>query len=198
MNRMNSTDQIQTLQQLKSEFDQLWLDIQPHCAICTEPDCMGYINVFPEEEEALLNIGVQTIQINGPTGPIFIDSYPRNEQNEIIVNREKNLCPLRNEKGCCTIHMVRPIVCHLYPVGLETLENGTIAWVLHTDCAYVQAKLELKETELLLEKIRGILGRLSYSLSQLMFLEYKKADSLTQLPDEPNAFIVIKEVKMNG
>lgn len=190
--RLNTT--IDDLKAFKKEIDELWRGIAHSCATCADPDCLGYVWVMPEEEEALLDAGVQTVQINGRTGPIFIDSYDRDDQGRLIVNRSKPNCPYRDKDGRCSVHASRPLVCHLYPLGPETLSDGRVVWSLHTDCSHVRSLTEAGDLELLVSKIRLLLSRMSPALNAEVRKEYRKVDEVSAFPDGPNNFIIIQEM----
>jgi MoaA/NifB/PqqE/SkfB family radical SAM enzyme/Fe-S-cluster containining protein len=188
------TNEIQNIEQLKSEFEKLWTGIEKSCANCSEPDCIGYIWVMPEEEDVFLEAGARTVQINGSNGAIFIDSYPRDQHGALIVNQSKPPCPYRSEDGCCSIHSHRPLVCHLYPLGLETTADGRIVWGLHTDCAHVHSLIDQGHKETIIYKIKEILGRMNSHLRAIILQEYTKVDALSTFPDGVNNYLIVEEL----
>jgi Fe-S-cluster containining protein len=190
----NDALQIRTIGQLKRAIDMLWREIERSCATCTDPDCLGYIWMLPSEEDALLDAGVQTVQVNGTRGPIFIDSYPRDERGNLIVNRSKPRCPYLDENGRCSVHAVRPLVCHLYPLGPEMLANGRAVWALHTDCAHVRSIEQAGGQELLVGQIRRLLKRISPALRREILDVYEKVDAISAFPDGPNNYLIVEEV----
>jgi Fe-S-cluster containining protein len=180
----------------RSELDELWKGIGQSCATCTDPDCLGYVWVMPEEEEALLDAGVRTVQINGLRGPIFIDSYHRDAEGRLIVNRTKPNCPYRDKDGRCSVHAARPLVCHLYPLGPETLPDGRVIWSLHTDCSHVRSLTDAGDLPLLVSKIRRLLSRMSPDLKEKIRDQYGKVDAVSAFPEGPNNFITIEEISL--
>jgi MoaA/NifB/PqqE/SkfB family radical SAM enzyme/Fe-S-cluster containining protein len=187
---------IHNLMHFRSELDELWKGIGQSCATCTDPDCLGYVWVMPEEEEALLDAGVRTVQINGLRGPIFIDSYHRDAEGRLIVNRTKPNCPYRDKDGRCSVHAARPLVCHLYPLGPETLPDGRVIWSLHTDCSHVRSLTDAGDLPLLVSKIRRLLSRMSPDLKEKIRDQYGKVDAVSAFPEGPNNFITIEEISL--
>lgn len=187
---------IHHLAHFKKELDELWKGIGQSCATCTDPDCLGYVWVMPEEEDALLDAGVQTVQINGRQGPIFIDSYHRDGEGRLIVNMSKPSCPYRDEDGRCSVHVARPLVCHLYPLGPEMLPDGRAIWALHTDCSHVRSLTEAGDLELLVSKIRRLLSRMSPALKEEIRQVFGKVYEVSAFPEGPNSFINIEEISL--
>lgn len=185
---------IQTIDELKRDIDELWSGIDRSCANCNDPDCLGYIWVMPKEEDLLLDVGVEIVQVNEPYGPIFIDSYPRDEHGHIIVNHSKSHCPYLDRSGRCSIHSVRPLTCHLYPLGPETLPDGRIVWALHVDCFHVRSIKQSGGQEFLITKIRQLLKRISPELRKEIRDVYEKVDEISVFPDGPNNFITLEEI----
>ena len=182
---------IETLEEMKSLIDWVWRDISPACSTCSEPDCIGYVWVIPEEEEALLDVGVQTVQLNG-SGPIFIDSYHRNRRGHLQVWQPKPRCPHRAEDGTCRVHAHRPLVCHLYPMGFERLPTGRLAWVLYESCKYVKS-LTAEGRQALFVELATVVRRLSQELRSKL-LAYFKSVEYVALSTEQNAYTFIMEV----
>jgi Fe-S-cluster containining protein len=186
--------EIQTIEQLKKEMDLLWSGIEQSCATCCDPDCLGYNWIMPEEENIILETGASTVQINGAQGPLFIDSYPRDKDGALIVNSSKPPCPYRDKNGRCLIHMSRPLVCHMYPLGLETTPDGFIVWGIHTDCSYIRYLLSSEEKEALFQKIKKLINRISPNLNDIIVGEYRKIEVLLEYPNGFNNYLVIQEV----
>jgi pyruvate-formate lyase-activating enzyme/Fe-S-cluster containining protein len=185
---------IDTLDALKRELGELWTGISRSCAKCTDPDCLGYVWVFPEEEDALLSAGVQTVEVNGPGGPLFLDCYERDAEGALVVDRPQPTCPYRAADGRCSVHAVRPLVCHLYPLGPETEPDGRVVWALHTDCRFVRTLRESHGEEVQVRKIRRLLDRITPALRERILEIYKGVDAVSALPDGSNNYVVIQEV----
>lgn len=183
---------IATLEQLKNEVEQIWCDISDHCKNCKDPDCVGYIWVLPEEENSLLEIGLPIIQINGDNGPLFLDSYERDSEGCLIVDKPKMQCPYLSVERKCSIRDRRPLTCHLYPLGLETEQDGSIVWALHTDCAHVRHVQETIGISTLAAQILEMLGRLAPELERKITDTFAKSDFIAKFEDGFNNYITIK------
>jgi Fe-S-cluster containining protein len=149
---------------------------------------------MPEEEDALLDAGGQTVQVNGDNGLIFIDSYPRDSKGNLIVGISKPRCPYLDSNKKCSVHSVRPLTCHLYPLGIETQLDGRIVWALHTDCAHVRTMKESGYQELLLCNLKQLLQRISSSLKEEIRIVYEKTDSIAVFPNGSNNYLVLEEI----
>lgn len=182
---------IETLEDMKSRIDWVWRDISLACSTCNEPDCIGYIWVVPEEEDVLLDVGVQTVQVND-TGPIFIDSYHRDRRGHLQVWREKPRCPYRAEDGTCRVHSQRPFVCHLYPMGFERLPDGRLAWVLYESCKYVKSLTAQRRQDLFIE-LATLVQQVSQELRSKLLAYFKSVDHVA-LSMEQNEYTLIKEI----
>jgi len=176
---------------MKSRIDWVWRDISPACATCVEPDCIGYIWVLPEEEGPLLDVGVQTVQVND-SGPLFIDSYRRDQRGHLQVWQQKPRCPYRAEDGTCRVHSQRPFVCHLYPMGFERLFDGQLAWVLYESCKYVKS-LTTEGRRALIIELTALTQQISPDLRSQLLAYFKSVDHVA-LSTEQNQYTVIKEV----
>lgn len=183
---------ITTLEQLKDEIGRIWFNISDHCRDCKDPDCVGYIWVLPEEENSLLEIGLPIIQMNGENGPLFLDSYERDEHGCFIVDKPKMQCPYLSKEKKCSIHENRPLTCHLYPLGFETDQEGVIAWALHTDCAHIRHLGETFGISSLIAQIVEMLGRLDPELEKKITNTFAKSDFIAKFEDGMNNYITIK------
>jgi Fe-S-cluster containining protein len=168
---------ISTLQEFKQAVDSVWSDISASCAVCTDPDCLGYIWLAEEEEEPLLDAGVQIVQINGKSGPLFLDSYQRDAQGRLILGQRGPRCPWRGADGRCTVHGARPLVCHMYPFGIDRVPGGGYVWSLHHDCQYVRSR-SAAQLEALLAELRGLLDRTDRQLIDVIVAAFLNADSV--------------------
>lgn len=172
----------------------LFAGIELDCAGCSDPDCLGAIWLLPEEAERLYDAGIPVVQING--GPWFIQSYPALPGGGINVSAPSPPCRCRLPNRRCGIHASRPIVCRIYPLGLETDPDGFVVWVLHTDCRFVRRKME-ETTEFpeFLSSARRLLEALPPDLREKLVSGYRMVDAISAFPNGPNAFIVLlKEV----
>lgn len=184
---------IESLEILKNELDILFYGIERDCAVCEYPDCMGYTWLLKEEVGELRELGVPLVQIN--SGPIFIHSFPTTQDGKIDVTVRYPTCSqLCSKSRSCKIHSKRPMVCHLYPIGLETKLCGTIVWALHSDCLYVS---RLKDNQLFADfekKSLQLLSTISPSLKEKIVNTYLEVDSICTFPDGQNLFTTLAEV----
>lgn len=186
-----SKDQIQTLQEFYRELDSFYPDIRQFCAECSDPDCMGYIWVLPQEVENLINSNVPIVQINNNIH--FLHSFETKEDDSLEVETKYPVCKFV-EESCrrCTIYQNRPMVCRLWPLGLETCNNKPVL-ALHLDCLFVRY---LQENNLVLEfknKTHNLISRLSPELKKEIVSTYCAVDSITKYPDGENRYITIEE-----
>ena len=183
---------ISSITELKNKVDLIWKNIDSSCKTCTDPDCVGYIWVLPDEEEALLNRGIPTVQINGKDGVIFIDSYERDNDGCLIVDKAKMQCPYLSEDKKCTIRDIRPLTCHLYPLGLETNSDGKIVWALHTDCAHIRNLQHTKKIDEVINQIKNLLSQLDITLERKIFDTFAKSDFIAKFENGFNNYITIQ------
>ena len=184
---------IRTLAQFNSELDKLYSGIETDCRDCQDPDCMGFIWLMKKEVKNLYQIGVPLVQIND--GPTFIHSFPTDKAGNVDVSVRYPICSqLCQEDKRCKIHHDRPMVCHLYPLGLETKEDGTIVWAIHKDCLHIRRKSENSTLAKFKNKALDIINRLSPKLLKEILDTYSSVDSISQFPNGENNYIILKEV----
>lgn len=181
---------IASLDEFEVALGEVWKGIANCCAVCTDPDCLGYVWVVEEEEEALLDAGVQLVQINGVNGPTFLDSYARDGQGRLIPNQLGPKCPWRAPNGRCTVHAARPLACHLYPLGLERDGQGWFEWGLHCDCHYVRSQDE-RELHDLLSRLRALLAKVAPDLMRAVVATFRDADAIAAEGRPPNRYIAV-------
>lgn len=186
---------IATLDEFKRAVDEVWADISASCAVCTDPDCLGYVWLLEEEEDPLLDAGVQIVQVNGESGPLFLDSYARDEQGRLVVNQRGPRCPWRGADGRCTVHAARPLVCHMYPLGIERDGRGSYAWGLHSDCHYVRSR-SAEQLAALLDELRAVLRRTAPPLMDVIVTAFAKSDSVAAEGTPLNRYIPVAPVAM--
>jgi len=184
---------ISSLDEFKRAVDHVWSDIAPSCAVCTDPDCLGYVWLVEEEEEALLDVGVRTVQVNGESGPLFLDSYTRDGQGRLVVNQRGPRCPWRGADGRCMVHAARPLVCHMYPLGIERDGRGSYEWGLHTDCHYVRSR-SAAQLEKLLADLRQVLDHTAEPLMDVIVTAFLKSDSVAADETPLNRYLPVAPV----
>jgi Fe-S-cluster containining protein len=184
---------ISTLGAFKQAVDSVWSDISASCAVCTDPDCLGYVWLAEEEEEPLLDAGVQIVQINGESGPLFLDSYERDAEGGLILGQRGPRCPWRGADGSCTVHSARPLVCHMYPLSIDRGQNGGYVWCLHTDCQYVRSRSP-GQLEALLAKLRRLLDSTDRQLMDVIVGAFVSADSVAGKGGPKDCYITVAPV----
>lgn len=184
---------IANLDDFKRAVDHVWSDIAASCRVCKDPDCLGYVWLLEEEEEPLLDAGVQIVQVNGESGPLFLDSYARDEEGRLVVGQRGPRCPWRAADGSCTVHAARPLVCHMYPLGIERDGSGGFVWGLHTDCHYVRSRTP-GQLEALLGDLRSVLERTTPTLMDTIVTAFMKSDSVAAEGTPLNRYMPVAPV----
>lgn len=177
----------------KNDLQHLWRDISDSCKECQFPDCMGYISVMPSERITLMQDGFRLMQINGRQGPTFIDNYPRNDLGEAIVGTLKPLCPYRSADGGCSKHSNKPMLCDMYPLGIE-FKQGSPWWVLYQDCEHIhriQQKGLLNKTK---REVRNLTKKLTNDQLEEITTTFLQASELASWPDGPNRVILVERI----
>jgi Fe-S-cluster containining protein len=186
-------ERIETIGELKRAIAEVLAGISASCASCTYPDCQGFPWVLPAEEDELLAAGIQLIQLNGPSGPTFLDTLPRDEAGDVVLGTTGPPCPYRGRDGQCTVHESRPLTCHLYPLSIE-LVGGLPHWAVHRDCEHVQRAIGRGEYDSLLRQLAAVIARIGAGLSDSL------ADTLGRVatvsgPTQLDCFTVIRAVR---
>ena len=123
----NNQRSISTVAELKEVFDCLNSPCSTYCSKCSDLDCAGYIWLLPEEAGVLLEHEVEIIEVNRNTR--FINSFSR-EDGTLDLSRSYPNCVYQcEETRKCLIREIRPLTCHMYPIGPETIcgnASGTV------------------------------------------------------------------------
>ena len=191
---------IKSLEQLYKAFDELFSDIIFACKKCNYKDCMGFIWLLKNEREKLDRANITTITMNKNIDFLyFLKDYEDTNIDELTFENIKYpKCEHRCEKtGKCLIHKLRPLVCHMYPIGLETAENGTYLWVLHDECQFVQDLIFNNKLHEFVHKATNIINRIDYGLYSEIVLKYKQVDDISLFLNGINSYIILKEVDIN-
>lgn len=185
---------IQTLPQLYNALAELYRGIESDCRDCQDPDCMGYIWLLKKEAERLYDRGVPLVQVNN--GPTFIHSFPVNGEGKPNLSVRYPPCSqLCSDSRKCSIYEDRPLVCRLYPLGLETKGNGTIVWALHRDCLHIRRMEERGKLPDFEHRVRNIINSLSPELLEEIVETYRAVDAISSFPDGENNYSSLQEVK---
>ncbi|MFA7308857.1 MAG: YkgJ family cysteine cluster protein [Patescibacteria group bacterium] len=189
----NAAKEIATLQQLYHTLDELYRGIEHDCAACKDPDCMGYIWLMKQEVEPMYEAGIPLVQLN--KGPVFIHSFPQNEDGTLKLSARYPVCSQQcTTSRRCTIHENRPLVCRLYPIGLETTQEGMITWALHRDCLFARNIEKNNQLAVFTHKANAILEHLSPKLLGEILEMYREVDAITHYPFGENNYYPLKEI----
>lgn len=188
---------IKTLASLYQAFDELFEGIENSCKNCTYKDCMGFIWLLEKEKRLCDKHNITTININDEVDFLYFlkdyEDYPIESLNFTDIKYPK--CEHRCEQtGKCVIHNLRPLVCHMYPVGLETSENKVDMWVLHDECAYTQYLIKTKKLVLFIQQLNNIISNIDKRLYQEIVAKYRSVDNISLFLNGINSYIIIKEV----
>ena len=182
---------IGSLGQLYGELATLYNGIERDCFECQDPDCVGYVWLLKCEAERLYNKGVPIVEINGKAS--FIHSFPVDETGRLNLGVQYPPCSqLCTDSRRCNIHEDRPLTCRLYPIGLETLQDGTIVWALHHDCLHTRRLGErgiLPEFE---KRARNIVRRLSEKLRAEIVRTYREVHAVSAFPKGENNYSILE------
>jgi len=191
-----TTKQIKTLDKLYKEFDILLKDINSYCKNCNYKDCMGFIWLLEEEKQRCDKSNITTININDEVDFLyFLKDYEDKDINKLDFTKIKYpKCEHRcKDTGKCLIHKLRPLVCHMYPIGLETY-NDTDLWVLHDECEFTQHLIKDNKLELFIMKLNSIINNIDEDLYKEIVNKYKEVDKISLFLNGINSYIIIKEV----
>lgn len=182
---------IETVPQLYNELEVLYEGIENDCFECRDPDCVGYVWLLKRESKRLYKKGVPIVQVND--GPSFIHSFLTKPDGTLDIGAPYPSCSqLCTDSRRCKIHADRPLTCRFYPIGLETLTDGTIVWALHHDCLHARRLGErgtLQEFEM---KARSIVRRLSEKLRAEIVGTYHEVHSVSAFPTGPNNYSILE------
>lgn len=186
---------IKTLAQLYGELEELYRGIEGDCRECKDLDCVGYVWLLEQEAAKLYERGVPLVQIND--GLSFIHSFPVSGRGQLDISVRYPPCSqVCTDSRRCNIHRDRPLVCRLYPIGLETRADGTIVWALHRDCLYVRRLEERGLLPSFERRGRSIMDRLSPQLLAEILQTYRAVYAISAFPEGENNYHVLEEVKI--
>ncbi|MGO7788381.1 YkgJ family cysteine cluster protein [Rhizobium ruizarguesonis] len=138
-----------------------------------------------------MRAGHSVVRVNPPDGPRFIDSYARDHLGALTVQARSPKCPYLDSARRCSIHHHRPLVCRLYPLSLETLPDGTIAWLLHKNCNHVRQIIRSARLDELLREIRSTLESIAPILNDEIVSLYRRVDAVTERISEEDMHNVL-------
>ncbi|MCL2312800.1 MAG: radical SAM protein [Firmicutes bacterium] len=179
---------IDNLKALYNEFDKLHVDM--NCDNCNYPDCKGYIWLLKNEIEELNRHNIEVLEINGKTN--LIHSFDTGAGIDVCKLRPK--CKYGNYKRC-SIYNIRPLVCHMYPISLDSTDNGnSYVFALHYECDFIDYLKKNNELSDYICKVRNIISRISSGLYDEIKKEFINIDSISAYPTGPNNYIPICEI----
>ncbi len=185
---------IETLSQLYDALDELYRGIEQDCRDCQDPDCMGYVWLLKKEADRLYERGVPLVQVNN--GPTFINSFPAAADGKLDLSVRYPPCSqLCSDSRRCSIYKDRPLVCRLYPLGLETKADGTIVWALHRDCLHIRRMEERRMLPDFERRARNVISNLSPTLLDEIVETYRAVDAISSFPDGENNYSILQEVR---
>jgi MoaA/NifB/PqqE/SkfB family radical SAM enzyme/Fe-S-cluster containining protein len=176
---------------LDAAFDELYQQYNMVCEGCADPDCMGYIWLLEDEANRLYESGVDVIEINENINILYTF---KNENEEIDLSIIHPKCQYRcSVSKKCSIWEDRPLTCHMYPVGPESIENSFV-WGLHTQCQFVRKLMDENKFSDFLSDTKKIISRISSDLRDEIYTMYTQLDDLSRFPDGDNEYITICEI----
>lgn len=189
---MSLYKKFKTLNKLYRELEKLYKGIYKFCKVCKEEDCKGYVWLLPEELKRFIERKIPLIEVNRRIN--FINSFSR--KNGIInVEEVKPPCIFRRYNGKCSIYMLRPLVCRLYPLDFRSLGNK-IYIVLHTDCLFVKKLIKTKNIKEFRNEVLNIFYNCTKELLKKILKEYELVDSISKYPKDYKHNDYIKLLKV--
>ena len=166
----NNQRSISTVAELKEVFDCLNSPCSTYCSKCSDLDCAGYIWLLPEEAGVLLEHEVEIIEVNRNTR--FINSFSR-EDGTLDLSRSYPNCVYQcEETRKCLIREIRPLTCHMYPIGPETI-CGNDGWICHCDCEFVRHMVDENTIDEYISKVKNVLNQIDKELYSEIVRVYK-------------------------
>ena len=178
---------ISALDEFKAGIAAIWANIEDSCRTCSDPDCMGYVWLTDSDADKLMRAGHGVVRVNPPGGPRFLDSYIRDSLGRVSVQVQSPTCPYLSGDRRCSIHDLRPLVCHLYPLSLETFPDGSIYWALHQNCNHVRAVTRNGGLEELVREISLFLENIPAPVRDDILSAHRAASSVSQPVSERDA-----------
>lgn len=193
--KSNEEPTIETLPQLYSELEILYAGIEQNCFECKDPDCVGYVWLLKREAKRLEQQGVPVIEVNRKAW--FIHSFPQTSSGTLDIATPYPACSqLCTNERRCKIHTDRPLTCRLYPIGLETLADGTVVWALHQDCLHARRLGEHGLLYAFENRARAIVQRLSAKLRAEILQTYHEVHAVSAFPKGENNYSILAYVEM--
>lgn len=183
---------IDTLSELRMELESMFIGISSYCFHCTYKCCQGFINVLPREIDGLVENDIEIVAIN--ENVYFLNNFDLDQNGVPKLDVFAPLCRLRGCDKRCKINKFKPIVCSLYPIIPDIVEDGSLAWALHMDCAYSNMLKEEDRIEEIKERFIEILTRVTPPLYDEIKESFENVSSICSFPIGYNKTIKVKEV----
>jgi Fe-S-cluster containining protein len=167
----------------------IYKDIHSVCAKCTDNQCEGYVWLLKEEATSLYDLDVPIVEINDNT--FFIHSFEEVD-GALSINKPKPPCRLRRN-GLCLMYDSRPLVCRMYPVGLETVD-GEILLVFHKGCKFSR-DMNGDRKAVFIAKVVELMKQTSPDLLCEIMTSYQAVDAISAFPEGSNVFEVIMPLR---
>ena len=189
---MEKNNFINSFDELNKEFDALNGGYGNYCNDCNRPDCEGFIWLLESEAALYESKNINTITLNDDINFISCFNQDSDDLSLDIVNPK---CIYRcEETKRCTIHDVRPLTCHMYPVGPETI-NGKDYWIVHTDCEWIQHLIKENRIEEFILSAKNLFNRIDGFLYSKLVLTYEKMNSISVETDmDDSEYLIISEM----
>lgn len=154
---------------------------------------MGYVWLLKQEAEQLYERGVPLVQVNN--GPTFIHSFSSTVQGKLDLSVRYPPCSqLCAGSRRCSIYQDRPLVCHIYPIGLETRSDGMIVWALHRNCLHIRKMEERGSLPNFERRARDIINKLSPQLLEEIVETYRAVNAIASFQYGENNYTTLQEV----
>lgn len=186
---------IRTIEEFKTVIGNALPDISAACVGCEWPDCRGWIWVMPDEEMDLMRAGMELLQVNGTSGPVFLNLTRRDEDGNEYVALGDTACHYRNADGSCSVHEARPLACHIYPLALDTTEDLENLWALHLDCKYVDDARIAGRLDQLVDTMLTIIDSLDPAFEEEIYRNWAKAEHMWRPDTLKNHYVKLRDMR---
>ncbi len=121
------------IKEIYKNIDSILSDMKPTCSNCYNC-CKSYSWLLRDEVKIFSKLAIPLIRINNKV--FCIDSFKRNNKNEIVLDDKIPECRFYKNKKC-SIYSNRPFFCRFYPILFRS-KGEKIIFVLDKNCFYVK------------------------------------------------------------
>lgn len=166
---------IDSLTDFYRELDSLNRPLRRYCKTCKRHCCRGYIMLFREEAIRLLEQDVSVLRYSRYEQHGYqMDTYPRDENGEIMYGVFGPECPNRLNSGKCSVYDFRPLICRIYPMDLQRVDDElNVNWVIHKKCDFI-SEAPREEVDGWISKARALAGDVGPTLLDEIAIEWNK------------------------